>query len=149
METLMGRTDGDSPRYYFESKIRLKCYNDRYISATEEAELIEFAGHNLTPPMSADEATAFILAWAREHEVVVESEALRHATFLLRRSLADDGRIDQREFEAVVDVVRQETRSRMADESIRSRLKAIMNSNGWRAKGDGLFGPRWFGEISG
>lgn len=134
---------------YFEMKIKMRAYKDRFISLDEEEELLHTATKLMVPAMSLKQAHEFIVRWAQLNHVAVESQILRRAADMLKARTLDDGQIDQDEFEAVVAFYRQACYAKLPDDGIRARLKSMMIDKGFKAKRDGFFGAHWFKSIHG
>lgn len=127
----------------FEQEIKLRSFDDRYIGADEEKELLRIA---IQFGIDIDDALQIISNFGTRYGIVVE-RAIENACKDVLKQFAADGRVDKREFDDAVSIYMTKTSGRVSEPDVRKRLKRIMLENRWTAKEGGLFGTKWFSAI--
>ncbi len=124
--------------------VKLQVYDDKYIDRKEEKKILEEA---MKRNISIDDALAVMRSIASAHDYVVERDVETRCKEMLEQ-FAGDGKVDKKEFEDAVGMYKKGSRGRVPESEIRRRLKNVMIDQGWKAKEGGLFGSKWFSEIS-
>jgi hypothetical protein len=124
--------------------VKLQVYDDKYIDRKEEKKILEEA---LKRNITIDDALAVMRAIASANDYVVERDVESRCKDMLEQ-FASDGKVDKKEFEDSVAMYKKGSRGRVPEAEIRRRLKNVMIDQGWKAKEGGLFGSKWFSEIS-
>jgi hypothetical protein len=124
--------------------VKLQVYDDKYIDRKEEKKILEEA---MKRNISIDDALAVMRSIASANDFVVERDVETRCKEMLEQ-FAGDGKVDKKEFEDAVGMYKKGSRGRVPEAEIRRRLKNVMIDQGWKAKEGGLFGSKWFSEIS-
>ncbi len=138
-------TTSESTRKQFIDYIMLHVFDDQYIDRQEEKKILE---EGIKRGMTVEEGLAIIQQVALEKGVVIERQAEDRAKEMLARFVANDGKIDKKEFEDTLAIFKNATKGRLPEPELKRRLKKMMNDNGWNAKEGGLFGTKWYSAIT-
>lgn len=124
--------------------IKLQAFDDQYISRQEEKRILEVGVKN---GIGVEESLSLILQVAADTGLVVERDAEEKAQAVLERAASNDGKVDKKEFEEVVNLLKTATKGKLTEPEIKQRLKKMMEDNAWKAKEGGLFGTKWYSAI--
>lgn len=124
--------------------IKLQAFDDQYISRQEEKRILEVGVKN---GIGVEESLALVRQVAADKGLVVERDAEEQAQDALKSAASNDGKVDKKEFENVVNLFKTATKGKLTDQEIKQRLKKMMEDNAWQAKEGGLFGSKWYSEI--
>jgi 2-hydroxychromene-2-carboxylate isomerase len=124
--------------------IKLQAFDDQYISRQEEKRILEVGVKN---GIGVEESLDLIRQVAADKGLVVERDAEEQAQAALKSAASNDGKVDKKEFENVVNSLKTATKGKLTDQEIKQRLKKMMEDNAWQAKEGGLFGSKWYSEI--
>lgn len=124
--------------------IKLQAFDDQYISRQEEKRILEVGVKN---GIGVEESLSLIRQVAADKGLVVERDAEEQAQAVLERAAGNDGKVDKKEFEEAVNLLKTATKGKLTEPEIKQRLKKIMENNAWKAKEGGLFGTKWYSAI--
>jgi len=122
----------------------LQAFDDQYISRQEEKRILEVGVKN---GIGLEESLSLIRQVAADKGLVVERDAEEQAQAVLERAAGNDGKVDKKEFEEAVNLLKTATKGKLTEPEIKQRLKKIMENNAWKAKEGGLFGTKWYSAI--
>lgn len=91
--------DIESIKRRFRDEIRLRGYQDKFISTTEEREVLQIA---LQMSVTLDSARAALKVVCDSEGYLLESAAEEFLRKKIDAALADDGKLDRAEFDAIV-----------------------------------------------
>jgi len=124
--------------------IKLQGFDDQYIDRQEEKKVLNVGVKN---GLSIEESLALVREIAQEQNLVLERDAEERVKAALEQATTNDGQVDKKEFEQVIELFRTATKGKLLDAELKKRAKQIMLDNGWKAKEGGLFGTKWFSAI--
>ncbi|MDM8557974.1 hypothetical protein [Candidatus Parabeggiatoa sp. HSG14] len=127
----------------FVEFITLQAFDDQYIDRQEEKRILEVGIKN---GISVEESLSLIRQIASQKGLVVERDAEERAKEYLETA-ASDGKVDKKEFEKAVTLLKNASKGKIPEDEMKQRLKKMMEDNGWKAKEGGLFGTKWYSAI--
>jgi len=125
----------DLIRRRFVQEIKLRAYDDGYITREEEREILKAAVELNVTLESAREALRQV---CRSQDYVLESALRERIVEVLDQSASDDGRIDEREFHHAVEMIGELSRGRLTPNAIKRMVLEEMERDAARVK-TGLF----------
>lgn len=128
----------------FQQEIKLRSYDDRYVGADEEKDLLKIA---ISMSIDVDDALRIIADFGAHYGIVIERSVELSCKDMLRQFARNDGKIDKKEFADVTALYLERTSGRISEAEVHKRLKRLMQQNQWAAKEGGLFGSKWFSAI--
>ena len=135
----------DAARKQLVDYIMLKVYDDQYIDRQEERQILEMG---IKKGLTVDEGLSLIQQLASEKGFVIEREAEEKAQEVLEQFATNDGVVDQKEFQNALSLFKKLTKGKRPEPELKRRLKSMMQENNWKAKEGGLFGKKWFSQIT-
>jgi hypothetical protein len=135
----------DTVRKQLVDYIMLQVYDDQYIDRQEERQILELG---IKKGLTVDEGLSLIQQLASEKGIVIEREAEEKAKEVLQQFATNDGVVDKKEFENTLSLFKKVSKGKIPEPELKRRLKSMMQENDWKAKEGGLFGKKWFSEIS-
>jgi len=133
----------DELKKRFVDEVKLRGYDDKYIDKIEEREILQIAiqqGVGIEPARAA-------LAQVCEHEAyVLESAVLKQIKERLEVAAAKDGKIDQNEFDAILDAVRKAAHGRKNDRDLKKMIILVMEDTGLNRVKTGWFRD-WYAGL--
>lgn len=124
--------------------VKLNTYDDKYIDRAEEKKILKEA---VNLGLGVEEGLAIMRSVAQATGVTVERDIEDNVMDMLR-TFARDGQIDKKEFADTVETYKTKCQNRVPEPEIKRRVKAMVQSQGWKAKEGGFFGSKWFSEIN-
>lgn len=135
----------DAVRKQVIDYIMLQVYDDQYIDREEERKILEMG---IKKGLTVDEGLSLIQQLASEKGIVIEREAEEKAKEVLQQFATNDGVVDKKEFDNALSFFKKVSKGKIPEPELKRRLKSMMQENDWKAKEGGLFGKKWFSEIS-
>jgi Ca2+-binding EF-hand superfamily protein len=135
----------DAIRKQLVDYIMLQVYDDQYIDRKEERQILEMG---IKKGLTVDEGLSLIQQLASEKGFVIEREAEEKTQEVLKQFATNDGVVDQKEFQNALSLFKKVSKGKIPEPELKRRLKNMMQENYWKAKEGGLFGKKWFSEIS-
>ncbi len=127
----------------FVQEIKLRAFDDRYIDKEEEIEILKIA---VADNISVDSARAALRQVCEANDYVVEGVLDEKAREMLEQ-FAEDGEVDKKEFDDTVAMIKRAAKGRLSGIKITKKVKAVMETNGWKPR-QGLFkGGSWYKDI--
>jgi len=135
----------DAVRKQIVDYIMLQVYDDQYIDRQEERKILEMG---IKKGLTVDDGLSLIQQLASEKGLVIEREAEEKAQVVLEQFATNDGVVDKKEFENALSLFKKASKGKIPEPELKRRLKSMMQENDWKAKEGGLFGKKWFSEIT-
>lgn len=129
----------------FIDYIMLQTFDDQYIDRKEEKTILE---EGIRKGISVEEGLAIIRQVALQKGLALERDAEEKTKEMLERFASNDGKVDKKEFEDALAIFKSASKSKIPEAEMKRRLKKMMEDNGWKAKEGGLFGSKWFSQIT-
>jgi len=107
----------------FVNEIKLRAYVDKFINRNEEREILQIAirlGVNIDSARLAMEQVCF------DYEYVQESTIARLMKDQLAASIADDGKLDRKEFDVVFLALQKAMKGRKSDPDIKRMMVRLL-----------------------
>jgi len=123
----------------------LQVFDDQYIDRQEEKKILQ---EGIKKGLGLEEGLAVMRQIASEKGLVLERDAEERAKEVLEIFARNDGKVDKKEFEDTVATFKTHTKGKLPEHEIKRRIKEMMVEKGWKAKEGGLFGSKWYSEIS-
>src|SRR5262245_32557219 len=96
----------DEVKRRFEQEVKIRAYEDKYIDKTEELAILQYAIQNNVTVESARSALAQV---CESNGYILESLVLKQAKEMMAQFAANDGKIDEKEFNDAVGIVKRAT----------------------------------------
>jgi Ca2+-binding EF-hand superfamily protein len=128
----------------FVDYIMLQVFDDQYLDRTEEKKILE---EGVRKGISVDEGLAIIRQVADDKGLALERNAEDRAKEMLEAFAENDGKVDKKEFEDALGLLKKHSKGKIPEAEMKRRLKKMMEDNGWNAKEGGLFGSKWYSAI--
>lgn len=128
----------------FIDYIMLQVFDDQYIDRQEEKKILE---EGIRKGLGIEEGLAIIRQVALEKGFALERDAEDRAKEMLDTFASNDGKVDKREFEDALAILKSHSKGKLPEPEMKRRLKMMMVENDWKAKEGGFFGSKWFSEI--
>ncbi len=136
--------DINEVRRRFVEEIRLRAYDDRFVDKAEEKEILQTAVSLGVSLESAREALAYV---CEQEKYTLESGFEAKAKELLNQFAAGDGKVDYKEFENAVGILKGIGHG-MTEPQIKKKTKEVMVNLGIPPKGTLFGGKSWFETIA-
>ena len=124
--------------------IALQAFDDQYIDREEEKEILEVGVKN---GIAVEESLSLVRQVASQMGWGIERDAEDKAKQFLENATSNDGKVDKKEFENAVVLLKKATKGKIPEPEMKRRLKKMMEDNAWKAKEGGLFGSKWYSAI--
>jgi hypothetical protein len=121
----------DEIKRQFVEQVKLRAYDDKYIDKAEEREILQIA---LQQGITVDSARAALAQVCEANGYVLESKVLIDVRGMLEIFAANDGKIDEKEFNDAVARCRQLMMGRKNDQACKRFVLEIMEDNNYVAK---------------
>lgn len=128
----------------FVDFIMLQVFDDQYIDRQEEKKILE---EGIRKGLGVEEGLAIIRQVAQDKSLALERDAEERAKEMLEAFAQNDGKVDKKEFENVLEIFKKHTKGKIPEPELKKRLKKMMEDNAWKAKEGGLFGSKWYSAI--
>jgi hypothetical protein len=138
-------TASEETKKAFVDYIMLQSFDDQYIDRQEEKKIVE---EGIKKGFGVDEALAILNQVASEKGLALERQAEERAKEMLGQFATNDGKVDKKEFEDTLAILKSASKGKIPEPEMKRRLKKMMEEQGWKAKEGGLFGSKWYSAIS-
>ncbi len=124
----------DDVKSRFSQEVKLRAYDDRYIDKNEEREILQIA---LVGGISVDEARGALNQVCDTSGYVVESRVLKEVGEAIEVSAQNDGKIDQKEFNDAVALLKKKVQDKKNDVQCKRLVIGIIEDNSYKVKTGG------------
>jgi len=135
----------EETKKHFVDYIMLQVFDDQYIDRQEEKKILE---EGVKKGLGVEEGLAIIRQVAQDKGFALERSAEERAKEMLETFATNDGKVDKKEFENALGMLKKHSKGKIPEPEMKRRLKKMMEDNGWQAKEGGLFGSKWYSAIS-
>jgi len=132
----------DDIKKQFVEQVKLRAYDDKYIDKNEEREILQIA---LQHGITVDSARAALAQVCESNSYVLESVALKAVKELIDIQAANDGKIDEKEFNDAVSLLKTRTQGKKNDIQCKRMVIEIIDDNNFKVK-TGMF-SNWFTRV--
>lgn len=132
----------DEVKRRFVDEVKLRAYDDKYIDKKEEKEILQIA---IQQGIGVDSARAALAQVCEAQGYVLESVALNKAKEVLETFAGNDGRIDEKEFNDAVTILKKATQGKKNDIAVKRMVIEIIQENSYKVK-TGLF-SNWYARV--
>lgn len=133
----------DDVKRRFVNEIKLRAYDDKYIDRNEEKEILQTA---IQLGVSIDSARAALAQVCDEHDYVMESRLIQQIKDQLQAALRDDGRIDRKEFDMIVNTINNAAKGRKNERELQRMVISVMEETGQTQVKRGWFSD-WYSSL--
>jgi hypothetical protein len=127
----------------FVNEIKLRAYDDKYIDRNEEKEILQAA---IQLGVSVDIARAALAQVCEDNDYIMESRLIQQIKDQLQAAMSDDGRIDRKEFDMIVNTIKNAAKGRKNDREIQRMVVAVMEDTGQTQVKRGWFSD-WYSSL--
>jgi uncharacterized membrane protein YheB (UPF0754 family) len=127
----------------FVNEIKLRAYDDKYIDRNEEKEILQTA---IQMGVSIDSARAALAQVCDENDYVMESRLIQQIKDQLQAAMSDDGRIDRKEFDMIVNTVKNAAKGRKNERELQRMVISVMEETGQTQVKRGWFSD-WYSSL--
>ncbi|MCX8138809.1 MAG: hypothetical protein N3E46_03905 [Gemmataceae bacterium] len=127
----------------FVNEIKLRAYDDKYIDRNEEKEILQTA---IQLGVSIDSARAALAQVCDENDFVMESRLIQQIKDQLQAALGDDGRIDRKEFDMIVNTAKNAAKGRKNERELQRMVITVMEETGQTQVKRGWFSD-WYTSL--
>lgn len=132
----------DEVKRRFVEEVKLRAYDDKYIDKNEEREILQIA---LQQGVTVDSARAALAQVCESNGFVLESSALQAVKEMIAIQAANDGKIDEKEFNDAVSLMKVRTQGKKNDMQCKRMVIEIIDDNNYKIK-TGLF-SNWYSRV--
>ncbi len=132
----------DDVKRQFVEQVKLRAYDDKYIDKAEEREILQIA---LQQGVTVDSARAALAQVCESNGYVLESVALKAVKELIEIQAGNDGKIDEKEFNDALAMLRTRTQGKKNDLQCKRMLVDMIDDNNFKIK-TGLF-SNWYSRV--
>jgi len=132
----------DEIKHQFVEQIKLRAYDDRYLDINKERELLMYALHQ---GATREAALAFLAQVCEREGYVLESAALAAVKDLLEIQANNDGKIDEKEFNDAVALLKMKTQGKKNDIHYKRLVLEIIDDHSYKVK-TGFF-SNWHSRV--
>ena len=132
----------DDVKRQFVEQVKLRAYDDKYIDKAEEREILQIA---LQQGVTVDSARAALAQVCESNGYVLESVALKTVKELIEIQAGNDGKIDEKEFNDALAMLRTRTQGKKNDLQCKRMLVEMIDDNNFKIK-TGLF-SNWYSRV--
>jgi len=133
----------DDIKQRFHHEIALRAVDDRYIDRNEEREILEIA---IQLGMGAERARNALAEVCAREGYVLESVVLRGIRQQLEVAIANDGKVDRKEFDVVFHNAREAMNGKKSDREIKKLIVLLMEDTGNNRVKTGWFHD-WYSSL--
>ncbi len=128
----------------FTNEIKLRAFKDKFVDHDEEMAILKIA---IDEGVEIEDARRVLLAVCADNQYAVESHVEDEAKAMLKQFATNDGHVDQKEFNDVIDMMLRTSHDVLKKTKCIQTAKALMIENEWVAR-EGMFkGGKWFSAI--
>src|SRR5947209_8613966 len=132
----------DEVKRQFVEQVKLRAYDDKYIDKNEEREILQIA---LQQGVTVDSARAALAQVCESNGFVLESSALQAVKEMIAIQAANDGKIDEKEFNDAVSLMKVRTQGKKNEMQCKRMVIEIIDDNNYKIK-TGLF-SNWYSRV--
>ena len=132
----------DDVKRQFVEQVKLRAYDDKYIDKNEEREILQIA---LQQGVTVDSARAALAQVCESNNYVLESVALKAVKELIEIQAGNDGKIDEKEFNDAVSMMKTRTQGKKNDLQCKRMLIEMIDDNNYKIK-TGMF-SNWYSRV--
>ena len=135
--------DIDEIKKRFLNEIHLRGFDDKFFDRNEEREILQLA---IQLGMNTDSARLALQQVCRDHDYVQETQVARLMREQLSAALADDGKVDRKEFQLAFNTVQQAMKGRKNDVEIKRMMVNLLEETGQARIKTGWF-TDWYSAM--
>ena len=132
----------DEVKKRFVEEVKLRAYDDKYIDRNEEREILQIA---LQAGITVDSARAALAQVCESQAYVLESRVMAQVKDLIEIQAGNDGKIDEKEFNDAVALVKKATQGKKTDVLCKRMVIQVIDDNSYKVK-TGLF-SNWYARV--
>jgi hypothetical protein len=132
----------DEIKRQFVEQVKLRGYDDKYIDKNEEREILQMA---LQHGITVDSARSSLAQVCEQQGYVLESTALIAVKEMIQIQAANDGKIDEKEFNDAVAFLKVRTQNKKSDVQCKRMVIEIIDEASFKVK-TGMF-SNWFARV--
>lgn len=133
----------DDIKERFAREIELRAADDHYVDRNEEREILELA---IQLGMSRDRAWAALVEVCHRQGYVLESAVLKAIRQQLEVAIANDGRVDENEFQVLFRNAKEAMAGKKSDREIKKMIIYLMEDTGNNRVKTGWFND-WYNSL--
>ena len=126
----------------FVEEVKLRAFDDKYVDKGEEREILQIA---LQQGIGVDSARAALAQVCEAQGYVLESAVLAKLKDILETSAGNDGKVDEKEFNDAVALLKVRTNGKKNDVACKRMVLELIDENSYKVK-TGLF-SNWFSRV--
>ena len=111
----------------FLNEIKLRAYDDKYVDKNEEREILQIA---IQLGVNIDSARGALSSVCEDNQYVLESAVLKSIKDQVEAAAADDGKVDQKEFDMIVQSAKRAMMGKKNDRQIKMMIVQVMEDSG-------------------
>ena len=132
----------DEVKKRFVDEVKLRAYDDKYIDRNEEREILQIA---LQAGITVDSARAALAQVCESQSYVLESRVLSEIKDMIAIQAANDGKIDEKEFNDAVALCKKKTQGKKNDVACKKMVIQVIEDESYKVK-TGLF-SNWYARV--
>jgi hypothetical protein len=132
----------DDVKRQFVEQVKLRAYDDKYIDKNEEREILQMA---LQHGVTVDSARAALAQVCEGNGYVLESTAIAAVKEMIAIQAANDGKIDEKEFNDAVALMKVRTQGKKTDVQCKRMVVEIIDEASYKTS-TGFF-SNWFTRV--
>ncbi|MBI2804131.1 MAG: hypothetical protein HYX68_04005 [Planctomycetes bacterium] len=132
----------DEVKKRFVEEVKLRAYDDKYIDRKEEREILQIALQN---GVGVDSARAALAQVCEAQDYVLESAVIARLKDIIETSAANDGSIDEKEFNDAVLNCKKWTKGKKNDIQCKKMIIEIIDDNSYKTS-KGWFSS-WYANV--
>jgi len=132
----------DEVKRQFVEQVKLRAYDDKYIDKNEEREILQMA---LQHGVTVDSARAALAQVCEGNGYVLESTAIAAVKEMIAIQAANDGKIDEKEFNDAVALMKVRTQGKKTDVQCKRMVVEIIDEASYKTS-TGFF-SNWFTRV--
>src|SRR5213080_4482443 len=123
--------DLEAVKKRFVEEVKLRAYDDKYIDKNEEREILQIA---LQHGVTVDSARAALAQVCETNGYVLESAALAAVKDMIAIQAANDGKIDEKEFNDAVALLKMRTQGKKNEIQVKRMVLEVIDDNNYKIK---------------
>src|SRR5262245_38996938 len=132
----------DEVKKRFVEEVKLRAYDDKYIDRNEEREILQIA---LQAGITVDSARSALAQVCESNGYVLEAQVMSRIKDLIEIQAANDGKIDEKEFNDALALCKKATQGKKTDIQCKKMVIGVIDDNAFKVK-TGLF-SNWFNRV--
>jgi hypothetical protein len=132
----------DEVKKRFVEEVKLRAYDDKYVDKNEEREILQIA---LSGGITVDSARAALAQVCEANGFILESRVLADIKDTIEVAAGNDGRIDEKEFNDAVALLRKKVQGKKNDVQCKRMIIEIIDDNAFKVK-TGMF-SNWYARV--